>query len=200
MAWRMNLERGRLRQGSARVTDDDCFASVAPYRTDLIASQIVDAVRFAGGWMCDRAMAGWDVTVFLPEIVDTRPLQILGVRVELRKLPAQAGTPAAATIAVCRRVYDEAGIRQHVDEAVQRGRPELMLWPCRPRPDLPWDGGHAHHRLSPAARAFKAQALHALNVSPDVQSTECFLSLRHHPDFAPVDLTFSEPDVTNCVS
>jgi hypothetical protein len=57
MARGMNLERERLRQGDVRVTDDDCFASAAPYRTDLVASQLVDVVRFAGGRMCDRAMA-----------------------------------------------------------------------------------------------------------------------------------------------
>jgi hypothetical protein len=32
------------------------------YRLDAVAADVVD-VKFAGGWLFDRAMAGWDVTV-----------------------------------------------------------------------------------------------------------------------------------------
>ena len=33
------------------------------YRLDVVAANAADAVKFAGGWMYDRVMAGWDVTV-----------------------------------------------------------------------------------------------------------------------------------------
>ena len=49
------------------------------YRLDVVAANAADAVRFAGGWMYDRVMAGWDVTVLLADRSDERPLQILGV-------------------------------------------------------------------------------------------------------------------------
>ena len=32
------------------------------YRLDVVAAGVADVVRFAGGWLFDRAMAGWDVT------------------------------------------------------------------------------------------------------------------------------------------
>ncbi len=38
-----------------------------------------DAVRSAGGWLCDRVRAGWNVTVTVPDGADVRPLTILGV-------------------------------------------------------------------------------------------------------------------------
>jgi hypothetical protein len=29
----------------------------------VVAADVIDVVKFAGGWLFDRAMAGWDVTV-----------------------------------------------------------------------------------------------------------------------------------------
>ena len=54
------------------------------YRLDVVAASVADVVRFAGGWLFDRAMAGWDVTVLLTDRVadhrDERPLHILGAQ------------------------------------------------------------------------------------------------------------------------
>ena len=49
------------------------------YRLDVVAADVADVVRAAGGWMYDRVMAGWDVTVLLADGADERPLHILGV-------------------------------------------------------------------------------------------------------------------------
>ena len=35
------------------------------YRLDVVAPTVLDAVMFAGGWVYDRVMAGWDVTVLI---------------------------------------------------------------------------------------------------------------------------------------
>ena len=35
------------------------------YRLDVVAPNVLDAVKFAGGWIYDRVMAGWDVTVLI---------------------------------------------------------------------------------------------------------------------------------------
>jgi len=35
-------------------------------------------VRSAGGWLCDRARAGWDVNVLVADGGDPQPLMILG--------------------------------------------------------------------------------------------------------------------------
>jgi hypothetical protein len=37
-------------------------------------------VTRAGGWLFDRVMGGWDVTVFVADPADVRPLQILGTQ------------------------------------------------------------------------------------------------------------------------
>ena len=50
------------------------------YRLDVVAANVADVVRFAGGWLFDRAMAGWDVTVLVADHPDDRPLQILGAQ------------------------------------------------------------------------------------------------------------------------
>jgi len=51
------------------------------YRLDVVAANVIDVVKFAGGWLFDRAMAGWDVTVLVADHVDPRPLQILGAQI-----------------------------------------------------------------------------------------------------------------------
>src|SRR3974377_1817445 len=50
-------------------------------RLPVVAPGVVDVVQFAGGWLFDRAMAGWDVTVLLADHSDCRPLHILGARI-----------------------------------------------------------------------------------------------------------------------
>ena len=66
------------RVGSTRApsTHDECLR----YRLDVVAASAVDVVQSAGGWLYDRMMAGWEVTVLLPDGFDTRPLRILGIR------------------------------------------------------------------------------------------------------------------------
>ena len=49
------------------------------YRLDVVAASVLDVVEAAGGWLFDRRMAGWDVTVLVPEEEDAHALRILGV-------------------------------------------------------------------------------------------------------------------------
>ncbi|HWF27336.1 MAG TPA: hypothetical protein VG327_02980, partial [Mycobacterium sp.] len=66
------------RVSAARTTraDGECLR----YRLDVVAASTVDVVQSAGGWLYDRVMAGWEVTVLLPHSCDSRSLRILGVR------------------------------------------------------------------------------------------------------------------------
>jgi hypothetical protein len=54
-------------------------------RLTAIAPSAAEAVQYAGGWLFDQVMAGWDVTVITVEDDDPRPLDILGVRAQLRR-------------------------------------------------------------------------------------------------------------------
>src|ERR1700740_2011308 len=71
------------------------------YRLDVVAADVADVVKFAGGWLFDRGLAGWDVPVLVADHPDERPLQILGVQiVDLEYALATAGhRPPPQTLA-----------------------------------------------------------------------------------------------------
>ena len=137
---------------------------VRGYRIDVVACTVEDLVRSAGGWLFDRISAGWTVKVVMSEQGDIRPLQILGV-------PSVSAGAAAATkdfgYRACggRRPTRERRrpSRVHRDgawsQAARRSHCGVML------PDIL--NRHVkteQHRLSNAARMFKAQALRAASL------------------------------------
>ncbi|WP_343575423.1 hypothetical protein [Mycobacterium sp.] len=63
------------------------------YRLDVVAADVADVVTFAGGWLFDRAMAGWDVTVLVADHVDERPLRILGPARRRRPISSPPASP-----------------------------------------------------------------------------------------------------------
>ncbi len=153
------------------------------YRLDVVASGVVDVVRFAGGWLFDRAMAGWDVTVLLTDLADhpdERPLQILGAQtldledalasVETR--PRPQALAAAADLLGC-----DPRVRRGVLQALDHGVTEVTLWGESWPAELDDSVGLVQHRLSMAAQTFKAQAL-AAAASPasSIGLTETFRS------------------------
>jgi hypothetical protein len=138
------------------------------YRLDVVAPTVLDAVRFAGGWVYDRVMAGWDVTVLIGTDEDVRPLEILGAEVrDLESvLEAWEERPHPQTVAVAADLFDrDARVRQGVLEALEQGATEVTLWGERLPAVLDESVDSVQHRLSAAARAFKAQALEAANES-----------------------------------
>jgi hypothetical protein len=150
------------------------------YRLDIVSPNVRDAVRFAGGWLYDRSMAGWDVTVLVADTADdVRPLEILGATVLALQpvLESWADRPHPQTVAVAAELIDgDERVRRHVRTALDHGRTEVTLWGERCPADLDDDVDAVHHELSAAARAFKAQALAATNdIEADfVGSTETF--------------------------
>ncbi|WP_422746005.1 hypothetical protein ACN27E_00370 [Mycobacterium sp. WMMD1722] len=136
------------------------------YRFDVVSPSVADAVTFAGGWLFDRAMAGWDVTVLIPASGDDiRPLEILGACVlDLETvLESWAERPHPQTVSVSAHLFEnDERVRRHVRNALDHGLTEVTLWgdPCPPELDRDVDA--VHHELSAAARAFKSQALAAV--------------------------------------
>ncbi len=137
------------------------------YRLDVVAATVVDVVRFAGGWLFDRAMAGWDVTVLLMDLADhpdDRPLQILGAQVvdledalaSVQSRPRPQALAAAADLFGC-----DSRVRQGVLQALDHGVTEVTLWGENWPAELDDSVGLVQHRLSMAAHTFKAQALEA---------------------------------------
>jgi len=150
------------------------------YRLDVVAPSVVEVVTNAGGWLFDRVMAGWDVTVLVAEHPDDRPLQILGAQtLDLEyALASMDRRPRPQTLAVAADIFaDDSRVRQWVLQALDHGLTEVTLWGETWPAELDDSGDSVKHRLSAAARAFKAQAL-AAAAAPDasVGFTETFRS------------------------
>jgi hypothetical protein len=134
-------------------------------------------VQSAGGWLFDQVMAGWDVTVITADHSDSRPLEILGVRG--RDLESTLALPVLGpclqAIAVREDLYEsDARVRRMVHRAFDEGRAEVRFW-GGVRPEERADRAQPlSHRLSRAARAFKAHALAAAAVPAPAQDVEVF--------------------------
>lgn len=143
-----------------------------------MALRSAEVVQFAGGWLFDQVMAGWDVTVLSTDDADPRPLAILGVRVvDLETVLArQVSGSCLQAIAVHEDLYAaDARVRQMVGEALRGGQTDVRLWGEGCSGDFDAAAATVWHRLSVAARAFKAQALAAAAVPADPSEvTEVF--------------------------
>ena len=164
--------------GSTRApnTDDECLR----YRLDVVAANPVDVVQSAGGWLYDRMMAGWEVTVLLPDGFDTRPLRILGVRtsdLQAELAPEFTSVATSQSLAVSAEAFSsDARVRDRVLDAMDRPSTEVALWgdgwPLRINRGMT----RAQHVLSSGARVFKGYALAAAGISCDaVDPTETLL-------------------------
>jgi hypothetical protein len=135
-------------------------------------------VRFAGGWLFDQVLAGCDVTVHVTDHADARALRILGARVV--DLADTLGTrwrvPYPQTLAVDADLLTaDPRVRLLLREAAGTSQTEVRLWGGGWPADLDGEACALCHRLSVAARAFKAHALVAADAPADpVDPTETF--------------------------
>ena len=136
------------------------------YRLDVVAPCVPEVVKHAGGWLVDRVMAGWDVTVLIDTDEDLRPLEILGVDTQDLESALQmwADRPHPQTVAVASELFSsEPRIRHGVLKALDQGLTEVTLWGEHRPEELDDSVDPVCHQLSAAARAFKTQALAALD-------------------------------------
>nr|WP_245604961.1 hypothetical protein [Mycobacterium genavense] len=143
-----------------------------------MAGSAVDVVHSAGGWLYDRVMAGWEVTVLLPSRCDTRPLRIVGVAVDtVSDLVPTAMGSTSQTLAVSAEAFSsDARVRDKVLKSLDDHLTEVALWGDG------WPLGvnrgmtRAQHVLTAAARKFKGYALAAAGIpSALVEPTETLL-------------------------
>jgi hypothetical protein len=144
-------------------------------RLTVVAPTTAEAVRQAGGWMFDQAMAGWDATVITSDHPDPRPLRILGARDRdvaiLGELPV-AGMCLEA-IAVRSDLYESDTRVREMVLAAAAGHAEIWVWGEGWPADFGPGADQVAHHLSLAARAFKAQAVSACGAA-DVTEVEVF--------------------------
>ncbi|WP_197380331.1 hypothetical protein [Mycolicibacterium mengxianglii] len=153
------------------------------YRLDVIATDVVEVVQYAGGWLFDRAMAGWDVTVLMNGTgYDPLPLQILGAEVlDLEAaIEMDSRRPRPDALAVATDAYGrDSRVQQGVRLALDSGHTEVTLWGQAWPAELA-STGSVEHRLSVAARAFKARALAAVAQPVEsISGVEVFRSGTH---------------------
>lgn len=147
------------------------------YRLDVVAASAVDVVQSAGGWLYDRAMAGWEVTVLLPQGCDIRPLRILGVAAaDLESSLCGLGAGLTSLAVSAEAFTGDARVRDTVLQSLDNRLTEVALW------GEGWPLGvnrattRAQHLLSGAARMFKGYALAAAGIpGATVDPTEMLL-------------------------
>jgi len=166
----------RFSAGDDTVARDECTGNdrLHRYRLLVLAGGVGEVVESAGGFLCDRARAGWDVSVILSGFLDRpfarpwdpRPLSILGVAAQdldtdvatvLRRLPLGGALAVGAEL-----LARDAGVRDGVMRVATQGLSEVTVW--RGSADTGQGLEPAAHPLSTAARAFKAQALLAAGI------------------------------------
>ncbi len=148
------------------------------YRLDVLAAGVAEVVEAVGGWIYDRAMAGWRVTVHLAEAGDVRPLRILGAHAgDLATYPVSARPVAGLAVSAVLADTDDR-IRHQVGAAVASGSTEVALWDRRPH-GLAGRREVVEYRLTSAARTFKSHALLAAGCGGPVPPVETLLRGGH---------------------
>jgi hypothetical protein len=162
-------------------TDDDSVDAVLPadrrqsvdriyrYQLIVVGSHIADVVLSAGGWLCDRARAGWDVNVLVADHPDPRPLAILGATTldldaEFASIMRKAARVGALAVSA-ELLATNARVRDDVLRLLKRGLTEVIVWGDEWPAELGRKVDPVQHQISCAARAFKAHALGVAAVS-----------------------------------
>jgi hypothetical protein len=150
------------------------------YRLDVVAPSVLEVVTHAGGWLFDRVMAGWDVTVFIADHSDVRPLQILGTQTLSLDYAfvSRDDRPRPQALAVATDLFgSDLRVRRGVLKALERKLIEVTLWGEARSAEFDEATDSVQHHLSAAARVFKAQALAAAAAAnASVGMTETFRS------------------------
>jgi hypothetical protein len=164
--------------------DDETAAGIGPierltagagrilrYQLNVIASTTDDVVQSAGGWLCDRARAGWDVNVLVADGGDPRPLAILGATAldldENFTSTVRSASRVGALAVSADLLAADVRVREEILRALKRGLTEVIVWGRQWPAELGGQAAPVQHRVSPAARAFKSHALVAADVSTD---------------------------------
>lgn len=144
------------------------------HRLAVAAPTMQDVVRFAGGWLFDRVLAGWDVMVLTEVHNDARALRILGATtIDLESaMSSTMRGPRLQAVAVAADLYEsDPRVRGRLLAAVDDGLGEVRIWDDRESAGSHDRDASMSYRPSRAARAFKAQAMMAAAVPVDPDET-----------------------------
>ena len=182
MATRSFIADGKTAAGVGPDPVRTSAAGILRYQLNVIGATTADVVQSAGGWLCDRARAGWDVNVLVADGGDPRPLTILGATaIDLDEgFPAMVRSASrGGALAVSTDVLGaDARVRDEVVRVLKRGLTEVTVWGSQWPAELGRQADSVQHRVTSAARAFKSHALVAADVPADaVNPTEALFRI-----------------------
>lgn len=165
--------------GGAQAADNP----VKHHQLTFLAASLSDVVGLAGGWLFDRGRAGWDVNVRVEGCRDVRPLEILGATAVDESAETILGdVPRNCALAVSTKLLrEDPHVRARVFDLAKRGDAEVVAWGEEWPVELGGRIDAIEHRLSMAARAFKAHALAAAELNRGVNATETLFDLATEP-------------------
>lgn len=136
--------------------------ALGPYRLDVLARGVADIVTHIGGWLIDRALAGWALRAVLAgRPGEVRALRILGLRdadIHVGLAPLE-WSPPPKVLAVETNFFDaNESVRGAVLDLMRESSTTVMFW----GDDAPQQIGlrlqAVTHHLTHAAAAFKVHA------------------------------------------
>jgi hypothetical protein len=169
-------------EGSLQADRPQSAGRINRYQLQVVGTHTVEVVESAGGWLCDRARAGWDVNVLVADHQDARPLTILGATTldldagfaSVMRSAARGGALAIGS----GLLGTDARVRAEVLRLLKRGLTEVIVWGTEWPAELGRRVDPVQRPMSNAARAFKAHALGAAAVSNDsISPTETLFYL-----------------------
>lgn len=138
--------------------------AAARHRLNVIAASVPDVVASAGGWLADRALAGWDVNVFVPDTDDVGALRILGLTprrlAEATADHTDARRPTAVAVSADAMTADP-GMRATLAGGLGGEIAEVTVWGPQVPQEMADQLCSVEHVPSTAARAFKSHAMRA---------------------------------------
>jgi hypothetical protein len=172
--------------------------AVCGYRIDVVASSVEDLVRSAGGWLFDRISQGWTVNASMTAPGDFRALQILGIRTASTRIDPGADIDVPSPLAAGAEPFvSDARVRGSIVAAFTRGEAEVTLWGDSLPRRLNRNVKTVEHRLSAAARMFKAQALLAASIPHEaVSPTESLCIYAGSSQLGVISISSDGPNVT----
>ncbi len=138
------------------------------FELDVVGRSVEDVVKNAGGRLFDRARAGWDVTVLIPECHerDVRPLRILGVQaVDLDATLAGPLRSPTEYIVAAPLFVEDTRVRARLVGALISKMQNVTMWGERFPRELDRRLVAERGEMSSAARAFKVHALAACGIA-----------------------------------
>lgn len=161
---------------AAVVQIDAGLAGSGTYRLDVIAPSIPEAVSHLGGWIFDRAMAGWKVTIVVPD-ADHRgylSARVLGAEVADYDAIRCPHRPRPYGIAVVGAARYHDGVQAYIERTSTSGHLEVSIAEASGgSAELSGSESRRHqHHLSRAAAAFKSRSLIMVGATSGPQNSD----------------------------